>query len=204
MIAMGSKQYLLKGIFSMINSKGIRILCYIAVGISFVFTLVLSIFAGREMAEEGRVIKGIFILLVGLIIPLVTALSLYPIYALSLIESHTSELNANVNLLLEQVKPSNKEVPCTPSATTPSTTIPSSSQVSLLQKDLIDFINHKYDTQIGVDDALDVIKDKILNIEYNTNSVQIFKKRISSANSIDEIIAIIKLHRASTNFPMFK
>ena len=203
MIAMGSKQYLLKGIFSMINSKSVRILCYIAVGISFVFTLVLSIFAGKEMAE-GRVIKGIFILLVGLIIPLVTALSLYPIYALSLIESHTSELNANVNLLLEQVKPSNKEVPCTPSATTPSNTIPSSSQVSLPQKDLIDFINHKYDTQIGVDDALDVIKDKILNIEYNTNSVQIFKKRISSANSIDEIIAIMKLHRASTNFPMFK
>lgn len=188
----------------MISSKGIRILCYIAVGISFVFTLVLSIFAGGVMAEEGGLIKGIFILLVGLIIPLVTALSLYPIYALSLIESHTSELNANVNLLLEQVKPSNKEVPCTPLTATPSTTIPSSSQVSLQKKDLIDFINHKYDTQIGVDDDLDVIKDKILNIEYNTNSVQIFKKRISSANSIDEIIAIMKLHRASTNFPMFK
>ena len=200
----------------MINSKGIRILCYIAVGISYFATLCLLIAGIVNMVDENYGVGIFFVLLCGLI-PLFVNLSIYPLFALSKIESNTETLNNQLNDIITLLK--NPEEPMemplsnqtNSNFTSPPTTPPTSPQPSATPifvpghvkpgfvAQAIDFINEKYQVDINLDDDYFSIKEKISEIEVTNKSVEIFKNRVIDATSYDEVINAINLHRVATH-----
>lgn len=188
----------------MIKSKGIRILCYIVMGITY-FLAVILVICGCVALIEEKFGFGIVLILIGIIIPLTVTLSLYSVYALSLIESHTSKLNDNIEQILKLHGNSSNDN-CTQTKTPFSSTtavpapkplqplIPVPPPILPAEEVAINFINKKYNIQIELSDDLNMIKEKISTIEAVDNSVQIFQRRINSTVSFDEALSIIKMH----------
>ena len=69
-------------------------------GIAYVLAVVLCIF-GCLSFSAGKVVFGIVLIFIGVLIPLVISVVLYPIFALSLIESNTDEINYNLERIIE-------------------------------------------------------------------------------------------------------
>ena len=191
----------------MINSKGIRILCYITMGLAYAAGIALAVY-GISMMDEKETKNAVIFLVIGALIPFAITLALYPIFALSLIESHTVKLNDNMSLLLErinsstsnqQLEPTTAQISTNPSTPAPISTPPSSPVTTAQLEDVLSFINHKYNTQINATDTLEIIKEKISKIDDYLNLTRIFKNRINEAESLDEVFSIMKMHRAALN-----
>lgn len=196
----------------MIKSKGIRILCYIAVGISYFASLCFLIAGINRLIDESFLAAIIYIILCA-IIPLVTNLSLYPIFALSLIESNTASLNDKlddmISLLEDMSMPrssQNNSSESTKVAPTPmispnptqkdeTPTFVSNDNQPEHVVQAIDFVNKKYNLHIDLRDDYFLIKEKISKIQATNKSVAIFKNRVIDATSYDDVISAINIHR---------
>ena len=148
----------------MINSKGIRILCYVAMGISYFIAIVLLI-CGCSALVNDKGLLGIGLIAISFFIPFFSTLSLYPIFALSLIESHVADLNANVEKLTEKI-----------SCTSPKPTS------TILHEPKKAFQDAAYKTQSSLSPTPPF--EEALN----------FINRIANANNFDEVCSIIKMH----------
>ena len=195
----------------MINSKGIRILCYITMGISYFIAIILLVCGCSALVNE-KVALGFILLLIAILIPFSVTLSLYPIFAISLIESNVSELNENLRLLLRMTATTIAASPASPEnnrhqeqkSTAPQNNLNQSHTDSFRPpltptppiSESIDFINQKYKIDIEIFDNLITIKEKISKIEAVDNLTLILKKRIGDATSFDEVCSIIKMHHS--------
>ena len=89
----------------MINSKGIKILCYVLMGIVWTASVMLffggvaNVFVGNIEWYYGAMVAG------GIILPIVTTVSLYPLFALANIDEHLKALNSKVDKVLKNQKP---------------------------------------------------------------------------------------------------
>lgn len=182
----------------MIKSKGIRILCYVAMGLSYFLAIILLICGCSALVDE-KISIGIGLLLIAILIPFSVTLSLYPIFALSLIESNVSELTTTIEQLSAKLvhssptpPPQSHETPNDKNCQNPPLT------PTPPMTDAIDFINQKYNIQIDVSDDLITIQEKISKIKALDNLTQIFVNRVINAKSFDEVCSIIKMHRSVT------
>lgn len=82
----------------MINSKGIKLLCKIIMGIVYFFGI-CSFIAGISSLVDGENI-GILYIVLGLLLPLMTTVSLYPIFALANIDENVHLINNKIDLLI--------------------------------------------------------------------------------------------------------
>ena len=182
----------------MIKSKGIRILCYVAMGISYCFAVILLICGCSALVNE-KVALGIGLIFVAIIVPFSVTLSLYPIFAISLIESHVSQLNTNIEQLLNNLSAQTTQPPTlSQEKNYQNSTSPKQAPLVLTPpiSEALDFINQRYNIQIEFSDDLMTIQEKILKIDAVDNLTHIFKKRVSNATSFDEVCSIIKMHHA--------
>ena len=188
----------------MINSKWIRTLCYIVVGMVCLLALMLIIFGISALADE-RTISGVIFIITGILAPFIICVSMYPIFALSLIETSTSNIKNHLEhivYLLESkpkvVAPAQDSPPLTTPQHTPSNISPTQAtdenNIDSLEE-AIHFINQEYNIDIDVADNLGTIQEKILNTNSLGAKGQIFRKRILAANSLDEVYSAIKIHR---------
>jgi uncharacterized membrane protein required for colicin V production len=81
----------------MINSKGIKILCKVIMGIVYVLCG-FSIVAGISSLVDDEKI-GILYIVLGILLPLITTVSLYPIFALANIDENIQSLNSKIESL---------------------------------------------------------------------------------------------------------
>lgn len=188
----------------MINSKWMRILCYIAMGFSCLVALILLIFGLGNLADENKVLGIVFVIL-GILLPIITSISLYPIFALSLIETNTSEMKEQLNLIVALLKlisqgvhkSQNEPTPAPPqsepliSFTPPPTNAESIDSLN----DAINFINQEYNLDLDITDNLITLQEKILKADSLEYKGQIFKKRILEATTLNEVYSVIKMHR---------
>ena len=191
----------------MIKSKGIRIVCYVCMGLSC-FLAVVMFFCGCSALVDEKVDLGIGLIVLAIVIPFSVTLSLYPIFALSLIESHVSQINDNIEQLSSKLDtlltPPSPTMPQNPPASEPTPTpTPTPSPQSTMTPttpitDAIDFINRKYNAGIEDSDDLITIQEKILKIEALDTLTQIFKTRVANASNFDEVCSVIKMHHAVT------
>ena len=184
----------------MIKSKEIKVLCYIATGISYILSLGLIAYGIYELTEE-KTVQGLIKLLIGILVPLLVNISMYPIWALSQIECHTSDLNDKLEkiIILKTLESTSQSTTIPSQKNTPTDRAQSNSSATTgnnadALNEAIDFINREYNIQIESTDDLKDIKEKISNIDAIDNSTQIFKERIDNATSVRQMFAIIKLH----------
>lgn len=179
----------------MIKSKGIRILCYIAMGIVYLVSIIMLIYGLSSLAEEDSRSLGVLLIVLSIIIPIITSISMYPVFALSLIETNTSKINDNLETIIDLLE--KNPTPTIPQQTaTPHQNYPPMDLTNPL-KDALNFINQRYNIQIDISDDLHIIKEKILEINEINSSTQIFKKRIIDADSKDGVWNIIKMHHVA-------
>lgn len=177
----------------MITSKGVRILCSIAVGISY-FVAVILLVAGIVILSGEQYLLGVICVFLGVVLPLVANLAVYPLFALSQMESNIANLNNDLSEIYELLRSTphtslNPNLPHTLPVFEPATT------PTVSDEDAIDFINKKYNLNINMSDDVFSIKEKIANIETTNHSIEIFKNRVTCAKSYDDIIVAIKNHR---------
>ena len=191
----------------MINSKGIKILCYIIMGCISIVSLVLIVYGINEMSDDESYV--IFILL-GFILPIVFSVTLYPIFALANIDENVREINrkiteldsiflsenSNIKILTNESKAENETNTSPVDITIKDAPNQEISQTSILQ-DSIDFINEKYGVDIVMDDDLNTIKIKVCNISENSLSAKILIKKIMDANNIQDVITAFALHKVA-------
>ena len=147
------------------------------------------------MLLEKEFKQGAATLFVGLIIPFITTLSIYPISALSLIESHVSSVDAKLEQVLKLL-PALRSNQSSSSNAKP--TQPPTSQAPLEPTskfcEAVTFLNQWYDIQIDPSDDIETLKEKIAEIDSDDKSSQIFKNRVANASSIDEVRSIVNMH----------
>lgn len=184
----------------MFSNKWIRNICYIFSLIIDVLAIILIILGIIKLANNNTL--GWVLILGGIIIPIVTIISIYPIFALANIDNNFSELISKFDLIIEQLK--------TRKANDESVLISQENEYNLYQQEikqssvddvdklhenLFEYINKTYNIKLDKNDSLDAIKIKIDSIDSSSNlNVTILKDRIAVANDIEEIYSLIKMH----------
>ena len=88
----------------MINGKGIKILCYILMFIIWIVSVAALLFGIVGLIKElGRIY--LFLLVGGIVLPFVTMVSLYPIFALANIDQNLKLLNDKMGKALGSETP---------------------------------------------------------------------------------------------------
>ena len=187
----------------MLSNKYIKLLCYILIIIIDIAAIVLLIMGISKIAEDDS--TGTLFLLMGVIMPILVSVSVYPIFALARIDSNTSDINQKFEYLLDVLTKKadlNEEIEDDEDDFT-AEDLPNDSidedvdcQDDVLPIDLIYYINKKYDIGLLIDDSIEEIKKKIERIDSKKNTLVItFKARIALAKDIKEIISLIKMHK---------
>ena len=78
----------------MISGKGIKVLCYIAMSFVFLVAVILLVFGVYGLTNKDWF--SIIWIVLGLLLPLVVSVSLYPIFALASIDENIQLLNQRV------------------------------------------------------------------------------------------------------------
>ncbi len=193
----------------MFDRNYIRIICRIIFGLACVIAALLVIF-GCVMIVDDSVGFGVVMIVAGLITPVTTTISLYPLFALSSIESNTAELEEKLDKIVELLKASATEAsqPNEPHSSSHVSIMDiikernnvkrmSADSVSIKKdtiSDAMNFINKKYNIHLVDSDNLLAIKEKTANISDADKSVQTLKKRISEAETLDEAVSLLKMH----------
>ena len=191
----------------MISSKGIKVLCYIAMGFAVLGSIALLVRGINGLIEKNTG-SIIWIVLAG-VLPIIVTVSLYPIFALANIDENIAHLNQKVDRLLakkEVQKETTKE-----SATQvvprivehPASSIGTQQNSAKLKshsgEEAITYINTKYGTHISIEDDCSTIKSKIEEIDQGGFSVIILKKRVTEATTLDEIINVLVMHMVANS-----
>lgn len=187
----------------MVNSKFIRILCYIAMAIAYLAAIALIISGVVDLVNEERTLLSTAFIVLGVLLPIITSISLYPIFALSLIETHTSDIKDKLDHVAEllEAKPQgitpqqHIPTPSTPSTTTAPAFVTKEVNYDSLEE-AISFINLEYNLNVNINDNLMAIQEKILQSNLLESKAPIFRKRILEASSLNEVYSAIKMHRS--------
>ena len=183
-------------------SKFIKIYCYALMGLSTLASLALLIAGLVSLADEGNL--AWFFIILGIVLPLASIISLYPLFALSRIDENLCSLTEKVNSLTQvPVTAKNKEASHKPFIQDKKPIqsqplfehIPPSLSSSF--QDTISFINKKYSINLCEDDNIDLIKEKIASIENPSFSVVILQSKIASAATKEEAINLLNMHRVA-------
>ena len=137
---------------------------------------ILLIFLGiKGVAEKNE--SSVIWIIFGLILPLIVSISMYPIFALANIDENINCIKQTLNERGAMIQRSTtthetqspKNIIDTPKADSNGDS--SYDETKILEtvptdrlKDIVDFINKKYDIEIEVNDSLETIKLKIANI----------------------------------------
>ena len=173
-------------------------------GIIGLISIIFILLGIHKMLDED---KSSFVwLILGLALPLVVSVTLYPIYALANIDENIRMLNEKLDTIVSNVLPDTskngkKELP--PQNITSSNNTPTNEQQNnktiptVKAQDAIDFINKKYGIDISIDDNLDNIKFKVLQISDSSSSIRILIQKISNATDIETVIEAFILHKVA-------
>ena len=173
----------------MINSNGIKILCYIIMGIAFIASIAFIV-VGILGLVNNQPLSALWIL-AGICSPLITSVSLYPIFALANIEENVCQLSETLNKII------NKNHFERTNHLSKSANTNYAYEEQQLTQDIIDFINSRYQTQINIYDSLDTIKFKISSINATSSSVNILTRKVAEAQTISAVAKAFVLHRAT-------
>ena len=148
----------------MINSKGIKILCYIVMGLIIAVSLFLVIFGISQLADKNT--SGVIWLVLAIALPLVVTVSLYPIFALANIDENLLRLNQKVDRLLikkdmpkeEKASASAPVVQQVAPVVEPISRTSQTSKTNSMNKveEAINYINVKYNLQISINSFRDL------------------------------------------------
>ena len=148
----------------MISSKGIKILCYIIVGFSILISAILVLFGIQQATDKNQI--SIVLIILGVLIPLFTSISLYPIFALANIDENLhlltnkvssieakihSNSNAEKEELTKKFKEETSDIEIIKSKTNtykPKEKTNPQEKPSSLSNDTTNFINAKYNLNI--------------------------------------------------------
>ena len=188
-----------KSITKLINSKNVKIFCFVAMILAFLACAVMLIFGFVMLADDNTVI-GIVLLVMAVIFPFMTSIALYPIYALSNIEETLTALDQKTASFLSSFKDYAEEgrhtadtnAPC--SVPVSAVTSQKSPRKSKTYEEALDFINQKHGLSVSLTDDLDTIKEKIDTIDDGGFTAIIFKRKVSEATTKDEIESIFVMH----------
>jgi len=191
----------------MISGKGIKVLCYVIMGFVFVLSIFLIIFSIIGMIAKNWI--SVIWLIVGLLLPLINTVSLYPLFVLANIDDKLSLLNKKVDTIVsKKYSGESKRDIITGNQTQDKKTIDKmiisetgkeqieKSNKLILSQDILDFINQKYKIHIELDDSLDIIKFKISSINEKSSTANILIQKIVNANNMEDVSSAFILHKA--------
>ena len=183
----------------MINSKNVKIFCFVAMILAFLVSAVMLIFGFVMLADDNTVI-GIVLLVMAVIFPFMTSIALYPIYALSNIEETLTALDQKTASFLSNFKNYAEEgrriagtnAPCSVSVT--ASTSQKNPREFKTYKEALDFVNKKHGLSVLLTDDLATIKEKVEAIDDGGFTAIIFKRKVLEATTKDEIESIFVMH----------
>ena len=189
----------------MINSKGIKILCYIVMGLIIAVSLFLVIFGISQLADKNT--SGVIWLVLAIALPLVVTVSLYPIFALANIDENLLRLNQKVDRLLikkdmpkeEKASASAPVVQQVAPVVEPISRTSQTSKTNSMNKveEAINYINVKYNLQISIDDDCETIQRKIDAVEEGGFTGIALRRKVLEATTKEEIINIFIMHKVA-------
>ena len=201
----------------MIYSKFIKIICYIVMGIVCLAALVL-LFAGVDsiFEEDLSIGRGIGLIVVSLIIPLIALISLYPIFALANIDENLQSLKNKVDSIIGDTNSfetnecnkdfnKSKEFEENPINRYYENKIDNKQDIEMHDNNdildvsvlAIEYFNDKFNLDLDSEDDYQTTAEKIYSIEDNSPSIQTLKLQISEANTRKEVYKILNKYRVA-------
>ncbi len=168
----------------MFKSKNIKALCYIVMCSICVLSVVFIILGIKEALDKNWI--SIIWIIAGEILPLTTAISLYPIFALANIDDNLSLLNEKMDTITAII--GTKSV---------INKTPSQLKNKVLNQEIIDFMNQKYKLDLSVDDNLETIKCKVISISDTSSAAHILIQKISSATDMETVVSALSMHKVT-------
>ena len=194
-------------------SKYIKILCYTLIVISCVIGFVLILLGLSRISDEEKSSTWWVFVIAGILVPLISAVNIYPLLALSQIEENLTYLNHQiddfsdstntklskiihkVDMLTQQQRQDCNDLECPTILKHTNQTNSNGEASHILSMEAVNFINQKYNANVSISDDISIIKQKILQIDHNSSSVFILKNKVCSAQTKKEIIDSFILHR---------
>ena len=178
----------------MIKSNAIKILCYVIMIFS-VLVSILFLITIIDLATKIEIFDPTLLILFALFFPLLTSVSLYPIFALANIDESLSKLNEKLDKIIylnnHESKMSGrheKSISSKPCTEPISSFFSAENTQNKKINEAVQYINNKYGTDISLEDEYQTIKEKIQKINNTSFACDILKKKVSIAKNKEEII----------------
>ena len=169
----------------MIKSNAIKILCYVIMIFS-VLVSILFLITIIDLATKIEIFDPTLLILFALFFPLLTSVSLYPIFALANIDENLSKLNEKLDKIIylnnHESKMSDQHEKLISNFSPPET------HKTKKINEALQYINNKYGTNISLEDDFETIKEKIQKTDNNSSAYSVLKKKISTAKTKEDII----------------
>lgn len=195
----------------MITHKGIKNICAIVMGLCYAATVILILlgisFLSKYIEAQNNqphnlnnLYTGLILIVIAILCPLITTISLYPIFALANIDEHTEQLDYKFNIFLnkmDEIMNQNKQLEKEKNDLNDQIKDKDISEIKLADDtitDLFNYLNELHHTNILVTDEIEIIKEKINNINEENNLIKILKERTNNCSTLDEIVNVIKLY----------
>lgn len=176
----------------MIGNKGIKIFCYIMMGIVWTISGILLVFGVVRATDKNW--YSLFFIALGLILPLVCSISLYPIFALANIDQNIYMLNKKVEEIATNNTTSKTEHNCAPYNNS-KTNIVDCFESDTVSINAIHFVCKEYGVSVSLEDDIETIKEKISSIQNDSSKADIFKSKVIKAETKEEILRIFIMHK---------
>ena len=187
----------------MFSGKVIKSLCYIVIGVILIVSCFLLCMGILSLVDDDSL--GVAWIVLGLVLPFMTTVSMYPIFALASIDENLAEINQKIECFVSD-RSTSRAAPNMPlcAAQSPlNQKLPTSNKPldlvvhSQRSGDAVSFVNQKYGISILPEDDLATIQEKISSIQDGGFSVIILKRKVMEAGSKEEVDNIFVMHQVA-------
>ncbi len=188
----------------MFTSKGIKKFCNVVATIVFILavcSMVLGIVFLLLNLIDARIslIVPISLIVGGLVSAISLTFALYPLYAMAHMIEKLESIEEKVSVIANNSKKHQDEKRKTPVTRDDKEEIPAK-QMNYSEKDqkeVVEFINNKYNINLHLDDSLDDLQSKIQAIEDDSPRAMLLIKKVSAASNKSEVLSALQMHKVT-------
>ena len=192
----------------MFTSKGIKIFCNVVAIVVCVLSLASMLLGVLFLALNltlNSIVPYVSLILVpvliggGFIFLILTIVWLYPLYAMAHISEKLESIEEMVADLAYGEEKEQDEERKTPITRDDKEEMPAK-QMNHSEKDekeVVEFINNKYNINLHLDDSFDDLQSKIQAIEDDSPRAMLLIKKVSAASNKSEVLSALQMHKVT-------
>lgn len=182
----------------MFTSKGIKKFCKVIVFWGCCFSVAVIVYGVSQLSNDNYIFP---LILIGsaVLFSILATISVYPLYTMAHMSEKLESIEEKISVIANNSKKHQDEKRKTPVTRDDKEEIPAK-QMNHSEKDkkeVVEFINNKYNINLHLDDSFDDLQSKIQAIEDDSPRAMLLIKKVSAASNKSEVLSALQMHKVT-------